>query len=338
MSTGDATKTEHEFSGLSFSLEAWFRADPAWPNWASIITKYNGFHLRKYSTTHRLSFTTYGIDGGGTFTVNLLSDANMNDARWHHVLAVYDMAAQKKYLFIDGVNSVSPETVTGTLTPTPTRVTQIGRADNGQYFKGTLDEIKISAVARVCPANWSVDNLNGTLYQATDFVQSNTYALKMNPLAGAGTEFSTRSDAITVTNGVTYDVSGWIRTDTDYNGSTEPQIVAQSGSRTTTITGGGAETHGTWRRYADRIVADGTTITVTLAAFGTAGSVWFDDIAVVERPPPGGTLFMRDWRRTACRSACPRRRRTPATRKTDADVAHGQPPPASSPASRGMGA
>ncbi len=289
VSTGNDTKTDHEFSGTSFSLEAWFRADPAWPNWASIITKYGGFHLRKYSTGHKLSFTTYGILSGTS--AELLSVNNMNDNIWHHVLAVYDKAAQKKYLFIDGVNSVAPLAVSGTLTTTPTRTTKIGCADNGQYFKGALDEIKISDVARVCPANWSVDNLNGTLYQATDFAHSNTYSLKMNPLAGAGTEFSTRSDAVAVTNGASYDVSGWIRTDPDYNGSVEPQIVVQSGSQATTITGGGAETHGTWRRYTGRIVAEGTTLTVALKAFGTEGSAWFDDISVIQRPHPGGSLI-----------------------------------------------
>ena len=166
------------------------------------------------------------------------------------------------------------------------------------FFNGTIDEVRLSNVARFCPESWDVsDNLtghlyNGCLYQAIDVTHDGTYSLKMMPTgAAASTEFSTSvTPDITVKNRGKYKLSGWLRTDTDYNGSPEPQIVITSGGNTTTLTGGGNETHDTWKQYKGYITADDTTCTITLKAYGTQGSCWFDNIELI--PAPTGTMIM----------------------------------------------
>lgn len=214
---------------------------------------------------------------------------------WNHFVAAYDGSNVR--LYRDGSNIYSGA-ITGSL-DTGTAHLIIGAVKDpssagvSSHFNGTIDEVRISNIARICPANWDVSSnftgnlYNGCLYQAKDYAHSGTYSLKMMPTAGAGTEFSTRSDTITVGSGGVYDISGWIRTDTSYNGSTEPQIVAVSGGNTITLTSDG--THDTWRQYKRGIRAGSTNLTITLKAYGTAGSCWFDDLCV---DTPVRTVFI----------------------------------------------
>ncbi|MGB1039229.1 MAG: LamG domain-containing protein, partial [Bacteroidia bacterium] len=84
------------------------------------------------------------IGGGG-----LSSTTAVNDGNWHHIAAVYDPTATKKYIiYIDGVFDTSGNISQPINTGTTTDFVIGRRIDNVNYFEGQIDEVRFWNTAR----------------------------------------------------------------------------------------------------------------------------------------------------------------------------------------------
>jgi len=95
----------------------------------------------------KLQFLPFNATGNATVT----SSANVNDGELHHVCGTWDGATARVY--VDGVLSASTA-FSGALRANQNNRAFIGRGENlsANHFNGTLDEVRLSPVAR--PADW----------------------------------------------------------------------------------------------------------------------------------------------------------------------------------------
>jgi hypothetical protein len=131
-------ESSFDFTG-PFTLETWVKI-PAFSSTSSydpILTKGDSsWRLQRSGTSRKLSFGTTGLSN-----VDLASIRDVDDDRWHHIVAVYD--GTKKYLYIDGQLEASEE-VTGTLAKNNAGVLIAGNAEQPtRKFKGLMDEVAI---------------------------------------------------------------------------------------------------------------------------------------------------------------------------------------------------
>lgn len=105
-------------AAASFSLEAWIKVSATGDG--LLISKTTGtlgvnlLGYRLYVASNKLVFAI----GDATAQSVITSDADINDAAWHHVLAVRDVTNDKLYLYIDGADAYTgdvTDTTTGTL-------------------------------------------------------------------------------------------------------------------------------------------------------------------------------------------------------------------------------
>lgn len=89
----------------------------------------------------------FGIDDDATWTPDVASctTADFYDGTWHHVVAVRNVALDKTFIYIDGLEKDSDsDTTTATLENSDSLILGDRDAtDNGDEFGGDLDEVKI---------------------------------------------------------------------------------------------------------------------------------------------------------------------------------------------------
>ena len=290
--SGDSLKITH-----SLTIEAWVKPDALGARRGIVYKNYFNEFAWMLHSGGEMRF----LHGDGSHEELSSNSGVVELNEWQHVAVVRRMSDKKILFYVNGNSAGEDSFTTANITSTES-VVKIGYYFWGdKYFDGAIDEVRISNVARVCPASWDVsDNLtghlyNGCLYQTRNVTHDGTCSLKMIPTAGASTEFSTQytgSYAEPIQNKGKYKVSGWIRTDDDYTltADYQPKIVVQSGGNETVLTSKRSETLNTWQRYYGYITAGSTELTITLKCYGTAGSCWFDDIVL--EPAPTGTLIM----------------------------------------------
>ncbi len=130
------------------TLEAWVNPSTVAPAWRDVIYKGNDNYFLEAT-----SATSGGVPGaGGTFG-EVYGTAPLTPNVWTHLAVTYDGAALR--LYVNGVQ-VSTVPQTGSIA-TSTNPLQIG-GDSiyGQYFQGTLDEVRIYSLART-PAQIQTD-------------------------------------------------------------------------------------------------------------------------------------------------------------------------------------
>ncbi len=124
------------FAGTdSFTVSTWFKAQPK-TSWGGIVTK------------GRSTSPWYGIwrdpDGprlfSGTAETWPPTEPVLPDGDWHHAAIVQDGAAGTYALYVDGVNQNVPFAIPAT---TGAGDLWIGGADNGEYFQGLIDDVRI---------------------------------------------------------------------------------------------------------------------------------------------------------------------------------------------------
>ena len=103
-----------------------------------------GWAVRRYSN-NSLCWTTRGTDA----TMDTASATAMQLNEWIHIVCVFDQAAAKKYIYINGLLDATANTTAGTKITASTHNTYIGAratTDNTgkeAFFTGKLDEVRI---------------------------------------------------------------------------------------------------------------------------------------------------------------------------------------------------
>jgi hypothetical protein len=121
-----------------------------------------GINVGGLSGAGHVSWITQGQSGGNHVCTSAMI---VNDNAWHYVVATYDSATGSKKIFIDGIPDVSTNAYPGGEqlgSGTQQRYGFIGvrssasgfdGAKNGNYFNGTIDEVRID------PYAWSASDI-----------------------------------------------------------------------------------------------------------------------------------------------------------------------------------
>lgn len=103
-----------------------------------------------YRSNNRLSIG-WNSTCGAQHSIQTTSATTITDTNWHHLVVVHpNNGTNQPLLYIDGTYKPT-ELVTGSATAsmncdaTPTR---IGSDNLGSWFKGTIDDVRISNIAR----------------------------------------------------------------------------------------------------------------------------------------------------------------------------------------------
>lgn len=119
------------------SVAAWIKVDVFDDNEQAIVTKgNNAWRLQRYGSTNYAEFYCNSLT-----TTSVVSSADVNDGKWHHVVGVY--TGSQLQIYVDGVlsNSVA---ATGNI-QTNNRALRIGSNDQGsaRYFDGSIHDVRI---------------------------------------------------------------------------------------------------------------------------------------------------------------------------------------------------
>src|SRR5262249_39284413 len=119
------------------TLEAWVKPSKVTSAWRDVIYKGTDNYFLEATTDHTVP------GGGGTFGPNdvwLYATAALAVNTWTHLALTYDSATLR--LYVNGVQ-VASQAQTGDLV-TSTNPLQIGGDSiHGNYFQGTIDEVRI---------------------------------------------------------------------------------------------------------------------------------------------------------------------------------------------------
>jgi hypothetical protein len=128
---------------VALTVEAWARVSSFTVDWQALVTKGDdAWRLHRQLAT---PFAGFGSDTPAT-NDNLSGATSIDDGSWHHVAIVY--GAGVKQIYVDGQLDAS-EAYPGPLRVTDAAVLFGNNAETGpRFFHGTLDEIRISRVAR----------------------------------------------------------------------------------------------------------------------------------------------------------------------------------------------
>ncbi|MDX6689016.1 MAG: hypothetical protein QOG15_473, partial [Solirubrobacteraceae bacterium] len=130
----------------SFTLEAWVKINSANQAWQTIITKekppYMSYQLYATSSSASVASTWRDTDGTYQDTDGFYAPA-LNPTpvgTWTHLAATYDSTTLR--LFMNGTQVASQPT-TGAITNTTAPLRIGGNAMWGEYFNGTMDDVRI---------------------------------------------------------------------------------------------------------------------------------------------------------------------------------------------------
>jgi hypothetical protein len=132
---------------VALTVEAWTVVSSFTVDWQAIVTKGDdAWRLHRQLDT---PFVGFGSDTSTT-NDNFSGTTPIDDGNWHHVAIVYGDG--EKQIYVDGQLDAS-EGYPGPLNVTNAAVMLGSNADTGgRFFHGTLDEVRISRVAR--SASW----------------------------------------------------------------------------------------------------------------------------------------------------------------------------------------
>jgi predicted glutamine amidotransferase len=173
VSVNDSSTLDGDGNWAQLSIELWVKTDVATPSGQRILRKgpSSGSDLNSYQVGFQSASMPvpgalyFDVWHGGAVTTYYEVDARSNlltAGTWYHVVGVYDTAVGSK-IYINGAEVVVTTvqgTATGNVGGSPAQPLFIGCRWSGAYptgnvanfFKGTLDETRISRVAR--SADW----------------------------------------------------------------------------------------------------------------------------------------------------------------------------------------
>jgi len=150
------------FGTGSFTVEAWIRTSAV-----------NGTIISKRNANTNGNFFRFTVISGKvaleideSSTANytaILSDATLNDGRWHHVAGV--KGATQLFLYVDGLQAATPVTINGNPNISNSVTTSIGQFLNGttpwDLYAGSMDEFRVYSAA-LSQANVQADMFSTT--------------------------------------------------------------------------------------------------------------------------------------------------------------------------------
>jgi hypothetical protein len=138
------------------TLEAWVnRTGDGYGIYLGIISRsgnsYNRYQLRYKPGNNSAQF--FLGDGSGYEIVDSDNDLALNE--WTHLVATWD--GTNMYIFVNGIEQTNVSTFTSSPV-TASKVLEIGRYTEQNYFQGIIDEIKISNIYR--DSSWIITEYN----------------------------------------------------------------------------------------------------------------------------------------------------------------------------------
>ena len=191
------------------TVEVWINVN-AWINDMGIVAKGDNTY-RQYWIWAWSGNGSYEIDEGG----NINNAWTLTGSGWEHMALTWDGTNIVTYM--NGVQEVSNPQATGTINPT-TEPVVFGNIPGFQFWDGSLDEIRISSIAR--SADWIkasyVNQNNPQMYlsfqtEETRETADAAVSIKSNilrPARGETTVISYRLDTATKVTVTVYDLAG----------------------------------------------------------------------------------------------------------------------------------
>jgi hypothetical protein len=133
---------DYDFA-TAVSVSAWILVKSFTKNWQAVVAKGDdSWRLHREGNTNAPGFgTTNTADQND----NLSAKTSVNDGTWHHVAGVYD--GQTKKVFVDGALVSKSINMTIQNSTFPVCIGENNDA-TGRNFDGSIDEVRISSVAR----------------------------------------------------------------------------------------------------------------------------------------------------------------------------------------------
>lgn len=129
---------------VALTVEVWALVSSFTVSWQALVTK--GDHAWRLHRENNTSFIGFGSDASSG-NDNLSGTTPVADGQWHHLVIVYGDGVKR--IYVDGQSDASDD-YPGPLNLTNAPVRFGNNADTGpRFFHGTLDEVRISRVARV---------------------------------------------------------------------------------------------------------------------------------------------------------------------------------------------
>jgi RHS repeat-associated protein len=156
-------KTSLQVTGNSITLESWVNTSESSPSqWKRIIAKelpgnadpYVSYSLNRVANTNLIGI---GISHGGSGTnVTANSASSLTMGAWAHVVGTYDGSSLR--LYFNGHSDAQTSTTGSIINASQNVVIGADTAASTEYFTGSLDEVRISNVAR--SADWIAAEYN----------------------------------------------------------------------------------------------------------------------------------------------------------------------------------
>jgi len=163
----------------TLTIEAWIKDQG--DGWDFIVSKEDGSSNRNYVLTldnnNYLKLLTWSSDT----EYSVVGSTALNDNQWHHVAGVSD--GQEVKIYLDGALENS-DTGASSIDNDAVDLTIGVRSDLNYFFNGTIDEVRISKIARrPVSALWT---LNYTLTSSEAMTSGLRHYWKVRALDGGG--------------------------------------------------------------------------------------------------------------------------------------------------------
>ncbi|MCJ7664414.1 MAG: LamG domain-containing protein [Desulfobacterales bacterium] len=144
---GDPADGSLDFgAGDSFTLSLWFKRDVINVDHTLISKRevIDGINNEGYSWRIYNNKLYAGIEGTNTVATAITGNTTIGANQWYHAVFVRDVAADKIYLYLNGISDTDPVTDATTTTLANTYKFMIGRWEYYDlYFDGLIDDVRV---------------------------------------------------------------------------------------------------------------------------------------------------------------------------------------------------
>jgi hypothetical protein len=166
----------------SYTLAAWVKPAVSQVTWASVVTKVPSYYLYSSGAPPGHCATAgvpAGGHGGNEYTCGTTA---LTTGAWSHVAVTFDSATVR--LYVNGV-AVGTPWATAVLPAIGTELLQLANSNQGEWFQGTLDEVRVYSralspeevtmlrdfVDPTTPPALTITTLSGSTLNTTEVVQ-----------------------------------------------------------------------------------------------------------------------------------------------------------------------
>jgi autotransporter-associated beta strand protein len=280
----------------NYELSGWFKMAPSdKANWRTLWAKETDSATRNWWISVNGNGQVWWTSSAG---IDITSSTDLADNQWHYVAAVHDGSTAR--LYIDGVQ-VGTDSAPGSDEQT-TWAVRLGSENATRWWKGSLDEFRISKVKR--SAAWvkaTYDNINNASWVRTGVTTPN--AAGFAPMISTSAASNIGSTSATM-NGFLASTGGSATTVIVYHGSTDGGTNSAAWAGANNL---GARSVGNFSSNVSSI-ANGSTRYYRVFASNATGSTWAPEtvsfVTDTATPigltaVPGGGLVNLTWNATA---------------------------------------